>query len=275
MRKQEIKSNKINDFVKTRFENIPISEIIISQSTMRKFVEDEAFNELVNSIKIVGLINPITVYQEGERKFLIAGLRRLKAFEKLGRREINSTIIEADKREYLKIQYMENVMRENINPIQEGEFLAYCKEKLGVTNEELGRLMGKSESYIAKRVYLSEQDEIIKEAVISGKISINAGCIIAKCKDKNKLAFLIDYLDETKLRDMDLKGFVEQVMNEGLNEYITDEAKNNDGKVYTELYNKPKIQCEVCFLNQPIDEIKIMRVCKECERLIEETRRVE
>lgn len=264
MRKGKKEPITMNIDFNDSYKNIHVDEIEVSQSLMRNFTKDDSFNDLVLSITTVGLINPITVVYRDKQYKLIAGLRRLMAVKEIGTREINCHIIDANTKEFIKIQYDENITRQEISVVDEGLYLKQCKVQLNFTNDELANLLNKSESYISKRILITECHDLIIEAIKSKRLSINAALIISKCKDEIKMKYLIDYFDEQKLRDVDLKTFVEQIIGEPLTDENYINTQMNDSNVYTGLYSEPRGVCDLCGKIHPLVDITEMRICKGC-----------
>lgn len=248
-----------------KFKELPINDIDLSESFMRKMVFNEEFEELKKSIKDVGLINPITVLREGKRFKLVAGLRRYHACRLLEHREIECKIVDVMTKDFVKIQYQENMLRENVDVIEEGIFLNKVKDKINANNKEIADMLGKSESYVQKRILITEIDELLIKALREKRISINAALLMSKCKEKEKLIYLIDYFDEKKLRDVDLKVFVEQIIGEKNYNFEGRNINNEGSQVYNELYQEPKGICDICGKIVPLAEIKVVKVCLDCE----------
>lgn len=264
MRKVDVKNVNQNIEFENKFKEIHIDDIVIESSQMRKFEVNDKFDELVKSIGNVGLINPITVYKDGKKYCLIAGLRRIKAHERLGIIHIQCNIVDADKKKSLIMQYEENIVRDDVNVIDEGEYLKYCKVKLSYSNQKIAAMLNRSESYIGKRIFMTEQNDLIIDAVKEKRISFNAGIIISQCKDIEKIKYLIEYFESTKLRDNDLQIFVKQIVSDL--EYQSGKEVNDgpESKVYPILYSEPKGVCDVCNNIKPLIEITSIRICKEC-----------
>ena len=243
---------------------ISVNEINMSESIMRKYVEDDAFDELCKSIQTVGLINAITVHKKGNAFFLIAGSRRLMACRRIGRKTIQAHVMQGDLNNLMKIQYAENVTRKDVTLIEECEYLKRCKELLNLTNEQLANMLHKSNSYITKRIQFLDMIPIIKEAVLEGKISFNNSFFISHANSFDKVKYLISFLEERKMRDVDLKNYVEQINSQ--DESNNDVDEYNEGFDLTKNINyvEPRGVCDVCGKIHNLVDLKLIKICPQC-----------
>jgi ParB family transcriptional regulator, chromosome partitioning protein len=162
---------RTTDFVKTQ--EIDLSAIRPNPHQPRKVMSEERLVDLTNSIRTLGLINPITVMKTDEVEerpdggrmqlyILIAGQRRLEAFRRLGKSKITATIKDEDNGIHIAIA--ENTERENLNPIDEAEAYQRAMQDKGYTQEELAERLGKSRPSIVDIIALNQLPDYIKEA---------------------------------------------------------------------------------------------------------------
>jgi len=150
--------------------NIPLADIITPQNLMRKAVIFEGLEELSDSIRSVGLLNPITVRQVGEKYELVAGFRRMKACEIIGLPSVPCRITPANE-ELSELQRAhENIFREDVNPIDEAEYFRKLMNKYQWSFSDLALAVKKSVSYVSDRIALLEGDPEVLEAVRDKKI---------------------------------------------------------------------------------------------------------
>ncbi|RLE09939.1 hypothetical protein DRJ04_09540 [Candidatus Aerophobetes bacterium] len=167
--------------------NIALSKIKSNRYQPRKSFNEESLNELAESIKKHGVIQPIVVKAEGENFEVIVGERRLRAAKMAGFSEIPAVVKEYRDDELLEIALIENIQREDLNPIEEAMAYKMVLERQNITQEELSKRVGKSRSYIANMVRLLELPEDVKEGVSRGTISVGQAKALLGIKDQSKL----------------------------------------------------------------------------------------
>ena len=156
---------------KMKITEIDIEKILEPAAQVRKNISMEGLEELTESIKRLGLIEPIVVKSVGEKYEVIAGHRRLLACRKAELVKVPCIVKEQEETDEEEIKLHENFYRENVNPADEAEFYAYLMNKKGLGAEELGRKVGKSGAYIRERLNLLKGDKLVLEAVKDGQIS--------------------------------------------------------------------------------------------------------
>ena len=160
--------------VKTSKEKISISSIIPNKNQPRKLFEKEALEELKNSIKERGIIQPLIVRKSDDQddKFeLIAGERRWQAAQSAGLHEVPVVIIEADNLKSLELAIIENVQRKDLNPVEEAESYNNLIQNFGYDHEKVSQFIGKSRSHISNSIRLLSLPEKILDLIRNNKIS--------------------------------------------------------------------------------------------------------
>ena len=160
--------------VKTSKEKISISSIVPNKNQPRKLFEKEALEELKNSIKERGIIQPLIVRKSDDQdnKFeLIAGERRWQAAQSAGLHEVPVVIIEADNLKSLELAIIENVQRKDLNPIEEAESYNNLIQNFGYDHEKVSQFIGKSRSHISNSIRLLSLPEKILDLIRNNKIS--------------------------------------------------------------------------------------------------------
>ena len=160
--------------IKQTNDKISISSIIPNRNQPRKFFEKEALNELTDSIKERGIIQPLIVRrsEDQDNKFeLIAGERRWQAAQAAGFHEVPVIIIEADNLKSLELAIIENVQRKDLNAIEEAESYKNLIENFGYDHEKVSKFIGKSRSHISNSIRLLSLPEKLIEMIRNNKIS--------------------------------------------------------------------------------------------------------
>ena len=160
--------------VKTTNNKISISSIVPNKNQPRKLFEKESLQELTNSIKQRGIIQPLIVRKlnDQDNKFeLIAGERRLQAAQSAGFHEVPVVIIDADNLKSLELAIIENVQRKDLNSIEEAESYKNLIENFGYDQDQVSKFIGKSRSHVSNSLRLLTLPEKIVEFIRHEKIT--------------------------------------------------------------------------------------------------------
>lgn len=173
-----MEENNINDI------QIDINLIRANSEQPRKSFDEEKINNLAQSISEHGIIQPLVLNKEGEFYFIIAGERRWRAAKKLGLKEVPAVVMDLSHRDVLEVSLIENVQREDLNPIEEA--IAYDKlfSEFNLTQEELSLKIGKSRVSISNCLRLLNLDKRVQEYLIDSVISEGHGRALLGLEDK-------------------------------------------------------------------------------------------
>lgn len=143
---------------------VPLSSLKPCRFQPRKVFNEEALEELVSSIRQKGVLQPLLVRSDAAGGYeIIAGERRFRASQKAGLTEVPVIIKEFNDKDTLEVALIENLQRENLNPLEEAQAYVKLLQEFRYTQEELSEVLGKSRSYIANMMRLLELPEKIKE----------------------------------------------------------------------------------------------------------------
>ena len=152
---------------------IDISKIYPNKKQPRKNFEEKEINELSESIKNQGLIQPIVVREtSGNMYEIIAGERRWRACQLAGLHSVNCVVMSVDDKNVYELALIENIQRENLNVVEEAKAYKNLIELNGIKNEELSKKIGKSSSHISNLIRLLDLNDEIHQMIIDGKISM-------------------------------------------------------------------------------------------------------
>ncbi len=155
---------------------LPISQVEPGLNQPRKRFDDEALADLAASIEEHGIIQPLTVRRLSTGYYqIIAGERRWRAAKLAGCKEVPVVIIEADDRKVMELGLIENLQREDLNPMEEAEGYLALLTDFGLTQEELARRMGKSRPAIANALRLTALPPAVRELLVEGVITAGHG----------------------------------------------------------------------------------------------------
>ena len=163
----EEETPQTNEIVK----NIKVIEIEPNKEQARKIFDEESIDELANSIKEYGVIQPIIVTKKGKYYEIVAGERRWKASKRAGLTEIPAIIREHDERRNKEISLIENIQREDLNPIEKARGIKVLMEEYDLTQQKVADILGKSRSSIANTVRILNLDERVIDLALQGKLT--------------------------------------------------------------------------------------------------------
>ena len=193
---EQLFSNTVIDF--DNFENniveenegnvteVNIDDIRSNPYQPRKTFDIESLNELAKSIKEYGVVQPIIVKKSIKGYELVAGERRTKAAKIAGLKKIPAIIKEFDDQEMMEIALVENIQREDLNPIDEATSISNIIKLRGYTQEEFANKFGKSRSYVTNILGLLKLPDEVKKLVEKRSLSMSHARVISKIEDEDK-----------------------------------------------------------------------------------------
>ena len=182
--------NNDENIDQSRVEEIFIDQIEANPFQPRSEFDEEALNELANSIQEKGLIQPITVRKVKAEKYqIVAGERRWRASKLIGLKKIPAVIRKFNDQEMLEIALIENIQREDLNPIEEAKAYKEMLNNFDITQAELAKQVGKSRSNVSNMVRLLKLADKVKNHLQQGAISIgHARALLALEKKETQVA---------------------------------------------------------------------------------------
>ncbi len=184
-------------------QTLKISEIEPKADQPRKYFDEEALNQLAESIKQHGLIQPIIVRESGGGFYqIVAGERRWRASKLAGLTEVPVIIIEADAMKAAELAIIENIQRENLNPYEEAQAYRSLMDSYGLTQEEVATKVGKSRSAVANTMRLLDLPEEVLELVKAADISAGHARALLGLKDKS---VVVDTAQKILIRSLSVR----------------------------------------------------------------------
>ena len=167
-----------------------IDEIVPNRWQPRKHFNDEQLEELENSIREHGVIQPIIV-QQGQNSYeLIVGERRWRASKKVGLKKIPAVVRTATDTESLELALIENLNRQDLNPIEEADGYARLAKDFRLTQEKISQRMGKSRESVANAMRLLKLPRQVKEDMIGGRLTMGHGRALLGLKNEKDIEIL-------------------------------------------------------------------------------------
>lgn len=183
----EIKDKDTEDKKENNSANrlISLNKIVNDFEQPRKFFDNKNIAELAESIKNYGILQPLLLRKDGEKYIIVAGERRWRAAKMLNLKEVPANVIDLNDKEVLEVSLIENIQRQDLNPIEEA--LAYRKliEEFSLTQKELSERIGKSRVAITNTMRLVNLDERVQQYLIESVISEGHGRVLLSIEDKD------------------------------------------------------------------------------------------
>ena len=164
-------------------EQVSLYDIDTNPDQPRKTFDEEKLNELAASIKRHGVVQPLIVKQNGTRYTIIAGERRFRAARIAGLSTVPVLVSDMDENAIMEVALVENIQRENLNPIEEAAAIRLLMEQHDLTQEEVSARIGKSRPAIANALRLLSLDKPVAEMIKTGKLSAGHGKMLAGIAD--------------------------------------------------------------------------------------------
>lgn len=163
-----------------------LNQIEVNPFQPRTHFGEEALNELADSIRVLGVIQPITVRRIGDKFQLVSGERRFRASKLIGNTTVPAYIRIANDQEMLEMALVENIQRKNLDPIEVALSYQRLIDEIQLTQEELGDRVGKKRSTITNYLRLLKLDPIIQIGMRDGFVSMGHGRAIINLENKSK-----------------------------------------------------------------------------------------
>ena len=169
-----------------RVQQISLSEIMPTPLQPRTDFGGERLQELIDSIRIHGIIQPLIVRRNGEKYELIAGERRWRAAKEVGLADAPVIIRTATDQEVLELALIENIQREDLNPLEEAQAYARLAREFGLKQEEIARKVGKSRATVANSMRLLELHPQIQTWLAQGRVSVGHAKVLLSLKSHDE-----------------------------------------------------------------------------------------
>lgn len=247
---------------------IPLNEIKNDNNQPRKTFDSDKIAELTESIKTHGIIQPLILRKSDDGFYIIvAGERRWRAAKMAGLKDVPAIVMELSEKNILEISLIENIQRQDLNPIEEA--LAYKKllSEFSLTQDDLSKRIGKSRTAITNTIRLMNLDTRVQQYIIEGIITEGHGRTLLGIKDKNLQYELSQKAIDERLSVRELERVVKRVLDGKVTEKkeVTNELnpyykeiknqlqdylgtkvsisnKNNKGKIEIEYYSEDDLQ---------------------------------
>ncbi|WP_226528201.1 ParB/RepB/Spo0J family partition protein [Metabacillus niabensis] len=194
-------------------QEIKIKEIRPNPYQPRKVFEQDAINELKESILQHGVLQPIIVRKSIKGFEIVVGERRYRAAKEAKLTVIPAVVRNLTEQQMMELALLENLQREDLSPIEEAQAYQKLMEQLNVTQEALAKRLGKSRPHIANHVRLLTLPQKIQQLIAEGKLSMGHGRTLLGLKNKEKLNALVEKVMKEQLNVRQLEQIIQQLNN--------------------------------------------------------------
>ncbi|MCX7908070.1 MAG: ParB/RepB/Spo0J family partition protein [Ignavibacteria bacterium] len=265
----DVTKEKIQNYLSEIFQEVEIAQIQFNPYQPRKNFDDKSLEELAESIKLNGVIQPITLRKIGNEYQLISGERRIRAALKAGLKKVPAFIIKVEEDyKLLEIALIENIQREDLNPIDIANGLKKLSEEFNLTQEEIANRVGKDRSTITNLIRLLKLPISVQDSLRKGEITIGHAKVLLSIGNdemikqiwkkiiQDKLSvrqteiLVSKFLNKTRDKSKTTKNkkensnvvYIEQEISRVLGTKVKIHDKNNKGKIIIEYYNLDDFQ---------------------------------
>lgn len=180
---------------------LPVDQIRPNPYQPRHDFEPQALAELAASIRLHGVLQPVTVREspDGQGYQLVAGERRLRAAKLAGLPTIPATVRPCSERELLELALIENLQREDINPIEAATSYRRCLDEFGLTQEELAERVGKSRSAVANTLRLLRLSAVVQAMIAEGRLTEGHGRALLALESEAEQLAVAERIEQQQL----------------------------------------------------------------------------
>lgn len=242
---------------------LKINELEPNSAQPRKHFDDEKLVQLSESIKQHGIIQPIIVKKDNSRYTIIAGERRWRAAKLAGLSKVPVLVKEFTNRQVMEVALIENLQREDLNPIEEADAFMHLMNEYNMTQEQIAGTIGRSRPAIANALRLLGLAEGVKKYVVSGDLSSGHARTLVIIEDSDLQLKTAEYIIANKLSVRETENYVKRLFQNKREvkkeeesadfRYVEDrlknilgtkvklQANNNRGKITIEYYSNDEL----------------------------------
>ena len=243
---------------------VSLDDIIPNRFQPRLSFDEQGLNELAESIRQHGIIQPLVLRKIGDKYEIIAGERRYKASYIAGLTKVPAVIIDLNDNESAEVAIVENIQRKDLSPIEEAKSYKKLLDRGYLTQDQLASRMGKNQSTVSNKLRLLNLDEKVQDALLNNKISERHARSLLKLDNKEEQKKVLDEIIEKRLNVRDTEDLINRKLN-GEEEFINIPNLSNTGieetfdfnnipNISNDYKNEEEIEKIPTFSSNPIKE---------------------
>jgi len=236
---------------------IEIDRLKVSPFQSRQHISEKELEDLKNAIKVQGVLQPLLVRKAGDVFEVVAGSRRLKASKALGLKELPVLIKDIDDRQALILSIMENLQREDLNPVEEAMSFNRLAEDFDFSHEEIAEKLGKDRSTITNALRLLNLPSRIQDALVSKRITKSQARTLLGIKEEKAMLGMFEQILRSNLPVNELEKKVRVIKNKSRDIYLENvenglqqklgrkvkiTAKGKKGRIIIEYYSQEDLE---------------------------------
>ncbi|MBA7494738.1 Nucleoid occlusion protein [subsurface metagenome] len=242
--------------------SIAIGDLVEPKERIRLEIDQVDIFELSESIREVGLLQPIVVCKDGDKFEIVYGHRRYLAIRKLGWDSVQCIVREFDGVSKAFARASENLNRADLTPMEEAAVYTDLLKEHGLSIKQVGDKMGKAASFIKDRVDLMKMPEVVQQEIHRGKISPAGAKLLCKIKDQKELFRYLEAAVEDGATNKTIKLWVEDWKDRI--KYMEIMGVQGSPPEGNGLVEKSYAACQICERPVEYSEVKHIHTCKEC-----------
>ena len=207
---------------------IDLKELRPNPYQPRKVFSEEAIEELKQSILLHGILQPIIARKSIKGYEIVVGERRYRAAVEASFKTVPVVVRELNEQQMMELAILENLQREDLNPIEEAFAYQMLLERLNLTQDELAKRLGKSRPHITNHVRLLSLPEEIRDHISEGKLSMGHGRALLSLKNKELLKSVVEKIMKEKMNVRQLEQYIHQLNGDVPRETKTKEQQKKD-----------------------------------------------
>ena len=192
---------------------VSLDDIIPNRFQPRLSFDEQGLNELAESIRQHGIIQPLVLRKIGDKYEIIAGERRYKASYIAGLTKVPAVIIDLNDNESAEVAIVENIQRKDLSPIEEAKSYKKLLDRGYLTQDQLASRMGKNQSTVSNKLRLLNLDEKVQDALLNNKISERHARSLLKLDNKEEQKKVLDEIIEKRLNVRDTEDLINRKLN--------------------------------------------------------------
>ncbi len=207
---------------------IDLKELRPNPYQPRKVFSEESIEELKQSILLHGILQPIIARKSIKGYEIVVGERRYRAAVEASFKTVPVVVRELNEQQMMELAILENLQREDLNPIEEAFAYQMLLERLNLTQDELAKRLGKSRPHITNHVRLLSLPEEIRDLISEGKLSMGHGRALLSLKNKELLKSVVEKIMKEKMNVRQLEQYIHQLNGDVPRETKTKEQQKKD-----------------------------------------------
>jgi ParB/RepB/Spo0J family partition protein len=248
--------------------DVLINLVDVPEHIDREEIDDEYVNELAGSIRELGLLQPIVLRSVGTRYELIAGHMRLLAHKVLGRQTIVAVVKEFTDKESVLARAVENLQRMNLTIIEEAKIYNRMVETLGMTFDEIAKMVGKAAGTVRRKLSLLKLQPILQTAIHKGMIIYSVGEELNTLGDVGKIEYYLGYCIDHGATLPVVRQWVQDEKSKMRQNQL--ELAGSRGSIVIPRSMPVYVPCELCLSPMSIGTETVVRCCPDCAKKLTE-----